>query len=222
MSRLGNNAWGRWTQLIGALNRLAADVRRLDRRHMAWEPWEEEAIRELFPIMINPDLAVLFGRSANAIKRKAYNMGLNWKLPEVYKQAQQRALNSPRAKATRFRKGNVPQTWKPIGTEIVDCYGYRKRKVRDGARPAVYNWEFVHVLVWQEARGPVPPGHVVAFRNGNKTDIRLENLQLLSFEQNMRRNSIHQYPPEVVDLMMLKGRLTRVINEKEKAREKRN
>lgn len=38
---------------------------------------------------------------------------------------------------------------------------------------------YEHRYVWEQARGPIPPGYHVHHRNGIKTDNRLENLELL-------------------------------------------
>lgn len=87
-----------------------------------------------------------------------------------------------RSAETRFRKGQKPQTWVPVGTEVVDRDGYLKRKVRDDAPPGKsrFNWRFVHVLVWEEHHGPIPDGHAVIFRDGDKANLRIENLALVS------------------------------------------
>ncbi|MCP5428569.1 MAG: HNH endonuclease [Chromatiaceae bacterium] len=52
------------------------------------------------------------------------------------------------------------------------------------------------------------------FRNGDKRDIRLANLELISRSENMRRNQIHRYPPELKQVMQLAGKLRRAIDEK--------
>lgn len=38
----------------------------------------------------------------------------------------------------------------------------------------------LHRLVWEEAHGPIPNGHHIHHKSGDKTDNRLENLELLS------------------------------------------
>lgn len=77
-------------------------------------------------------------------------------------------------------------------------------------------WRFVHVMLWEEANGPVPAGHTIAFRNGDKTDIRLENLECISRRELMRRNTVHNYPPELVQVMRLKGAITKRIATRQK------
>ena len=41
-------------------------------------------------------------------------------------------------------------------------------------------WRGLARVVWEQARGPIPPGHVVRTRSGDGRDCRLENLMLLS------------------------------------------
>lgn len=76
---------------------------------------------------------------------------------------------------TQFKKGQrtgaAARNWVPLGTEVVDSYGYRRRKTRDGMVPSIYNWEFCHKLLWVKHHGSIPKGHVVAFKDGNKANI---------------------------------------------------
>lgn len=47
------------------------------------------------------------------------------------------------------------------------------------------NWKAKHIILWEEAYGEVPEGHVLVFRNRNKNDIRLENLMCLTRSESM-------------------------------------
>jgi hypothetical protein len=74
-----------------------------------------------------------------------------------------------------FKTGNMPQTWRPMGTEIVDENGYTKIKTRNPK-----TWKRKHRLIWEKANGKIPRGHVVIFGDGNKLNFVLDNLLLIS------------------------------------------
>jgi hypothetical protein len=70
--------------------------------------------------------------------------------------------------------------------------------------------------VWEAENGPVPAGHVVRFRDGLKTlvsaEITINRLELVTLQENMLRNTIHNYPKPIVKAVQLRGALTRQIN----------
>lgn len=114
---------------------------------------------------------------------------------------------------TQFRKGQKPHTWVPVGTESLDSEGYRKRKVSDNRKLASrFNWRFVHVMVWEEKHGRVPRDHAVVFKNGDRSDIRLRNLELVPRRELMLRNSVHRLPREIAQVIQLRGALIRQIH----------
>jgi hypothetical protein len=81
---------------------------------------------------------------------------------------------------TQFKKGN-PARWMPIGSRrLIDGYVYIKlADVR--YVPHTHNWYPEHVIDWEIAnRRPLPPEHALRFRNGDRTDLRLDNLELIS------------------------------------------
>ena len=86
---------------------------------------------------------------------------------------------APGSEKGRFRKGNEPHNKASVGTEAMTTIGYIKVKV---AEPNV--WEFKHKMVWEKHHGKVPPGHVITFLDGNKTNCELENLCLISTAEN--------------------------------------
>jgi len=86
-------------------------------------------------------------------------------------------------KKTRFKKGNTPQTWVPVGTEVVDPDGYTKLKVADPNK-----WRYKHRMIWEKHNGPIPKGHVVIFGDGDKRNFDPDNLLLVSRSQLARLN----------------------------------
>lgn len=125
---------------------------------------------------------------------------------------------------TRFKPGNKPKTWVPVGTETVDVDGYLKRKVSDDYErgESRRGWKYVHRLLWEEHHGEIPDGCAVVFRNGNQTDIRIENLELIHRAELARRNGVARFPAELRALIRTRAVLTRRINQREARREKQD
>ena len=73
-------------------------------------------------------------------------------------------------------------------------------------------WRAVHILLWEAAHGPLPKGHAIVFKDGDKRHIELDNLQLVTRAELMSRNTMHNYGPEIARVIQLKGAITRQIN----------
>ena len=108
---------------------------------------------------------------------------------------------------TMFKKGNKPHNFKPVGSERITKDGYLERKV---ANPKT--WRAVHVLVWEAAHGPVPAKHKVIFKDNNKLNNELSNLECVSYADAMRRNSIVRYPADLRFAMKTLKKLKKQIN----------
>ena len=90
-------------------------------------------------------------------------------------------------KKTWFKKGHIPQTWVPVGSERVNTDGYIDVKVQDGQGPR--NWKGKHIIIWEHHHGrPVPSGHAIIFGDGNNRNFDPENLILVSRAQLVRMN----------------------------------
>ena len=82
-----------------------------------------------------------------------------------------------------FKPGNVPPNRKQVGSERIcskDGYILKKIKEVDPYTGFSTRYKLKHIHMWEQANGPVPEGHVVAFIDGDKTNCRLENLMLIS------------------------------------------
>lgn len=208
-----------------------------------WTKRELAVVRRKYPNTDTRELAREIGRSVRSVYLAATKLGL--RKSERYLEAKRRAEGQRlrelgrahrfprghvpwnaglkgyntggRSAETRFRPGHRPVKWVPIGTEVVDADGYLKRKVRDDAPPGMSrrNWKYVHVLVWEEANGPVPEGHAIVFKDGDKTNVVLENLECIPRSELMKRNSIHRLPKELAHAIQLIGAINRKVNRHE-------
>lgn len=113
--------------------------------------------------------------------------------------------------ATQFKKGHRPHTWRPIGSERVSKDGYLQVKLAD-TRCTRRDYVPVHHLVWELHRGPIPAGYRVTFKDGNKQRIAIDNLELVSIADMMRRNTVHNLPKPLAEVVQLRGALKRKIN----------
>ena len=201
-----------------------------------WTAEEESRLIKLYPDTPMPELESVFSRHERAIYSKAGSMGL--KRSEAYMASEHacrlrkgdnvgeafrfkagqtpwnkgaKGWAAPGTEATRFKPGNKPHTWVPIGTEQIRD-GYLWRKVTDnGGR---HDWKQVHVILWEENNGSVPAGFILVFKDRNKTNIQIDNLELITRAENCRRNSIHRYPPELKHAIRKLAKLKRTIEDK--------
>lgn len=209
----------------------------------AWSAEDADRLRTLYPNTPTKAIAEMMGRSVNNVYAKAQDLGLK-KTAEYLRSPAARMIqpgNQTIGVSTRFRKGHVPWTqgmrWTapgrsaesrfkpgqrphntlPIGAERI-ADGYLQRKMTDTGYPP-RDWVCVHRLTWEAANGPVPDGRVLAFRDGNPANIELDNLELIGRAEQMRRNTVHNLPPELVKVVQLRGALVRKINARSKSDE---
>lgn len=79
-----------------------------------------------------------------------------------------------------FKPGAIPPNTMPIGSERISKDGYVEVKFSNRSGPPNNRWKSKHALIWEKKNGPVPKGHVVIFADGNKENIKLSNLILVS------------------------------------------
>ena len=114
-----------------------------------------------------------------------------------------------KVKCTFFKKGNKTYNEKFDGYERLDKDGYIMTRIRKG------KFVLKHRLLWKQHHGDIPKGMVVVFKNKDKYDIRIENLELITMQENMERNRLTKYPVELQKAIKLKNQLKNKINEKQ-------
>lgn len=104
-----------------------------------------------------------------------------------------------------FKSGQLAWNKKPIGYErICSKDGYVLIKV---AEPNVFKLK--HRVIWENENGSIPKGYVLAFKNMNKTDCRLENLILMTKSEMVRysKNFYKLANPETNETCLLMAKV---------------
>ena len=213
-----------------------------------WEPEDDAQLAARYPHEPTVAIAADLRRSLTAVYARARNLGLEKSAEYLASPAACRLRRGDGVgKASRFPPGHAPankglhrpgwasgrmrETWfrkgerrgraalnyQPVGSERFSKDGYLQRKTNEDL-PFQRRWRMVHVLLWEAAHGPVPPGHAIAFRNGNRRDVRLENLECISRRQLMQRNTIHNLPAALAQTVQLLGALNRRLRRSGEAR----
>lgn len=209
---------------------------------MARKIWTEEEdgfLRRVFPNSYTLDIALKLNRSYSSVSTRAHLLGLHksevFKQAELAKQGERLKKVGPKTRfvkgqeshnkgvkmppevyskieRTMFKKGNVPHNTKYNGHERINKDGYVEMRIRIG------EYELKHRVIWREAGFDIPEGHALVFINGDKMDIRIENLKVISREELMLSNSIHNYPEDIKSairtLTKLKKRIKTAEDEK--------
>jgi len=195
---------------------------------MRWTEEEIEQLRILYPKKITREIGEKLNKTNRQIYDKAQHLGLKKDqefLMDYYRQnykgypaTQFRKGMTSWNKGTKgvmiggietqFKKGQAPHNTKPIGYRSLRD-GYLVEKTEQG-------FKFVHVLLWESVNGPVPKGLFVVFKDKNKANITLDNLELIDRHEHMRRNNIKNLPQELREVLSIKRSITRKINQLEK------
>jgi hypothetical protein len=197
-------------------------------------------IEALYPKRLSGDLARMFGISSHTVD--GYSTRYGWKKdPDFKRDTARDNMNNIRhlgapycfpkghipankgkkqvtymsaeaiAKTvhTRFQPGQIPKNWRPVGSERIDVDGYVWTKVAEPNK-----WRQKNHLTWEKHYGPIPKGMNCQFRDGNRQNMDISNLYLISKRQQLKeQNSMYaRYPKEIQDNIRALGYLTRKIN----------
>lgn len=88
-----------------------------------------------------------------------------------------------KTKETRFKKGNKPKNYRPVGSERITKDGYIEVKVADPNK-----WETKNKIIYKQYFGDIPEGHKVIYADGNKLNNDINNLILVSDNEELIMN----------------------------------
>lgn len=138
--------------------------------------------------------------------QKAFNKGLkqeDYMSPEAIE----------RTKATRFKKGQMPPNYRPVGSTRITVDGYMEIKTSDKPR-----WELYHKYIYEKEYGPIPKGHIIAHLDSDKLNNNLNNLIAISRGVHALMCNMGYYTtdPELTLLCIRYVESLRAVNNKKK------
>lgn len=214
------------------------------KRHR-WTADDDATLRELYPTHTAAEIAAVIGCGIKAVYTKAFSAGLKKSRAWIAERTRQVMADPAHpARDCRFQKGQTPwnkglpyqaggrsvdtqfrpgvrqgvavKLWKPVGWLRINADGYLERKINDD-QPPYRRWRGEHIVVWEAANGPLPKGHAICFKDGNKRNVALDNLELVTRRELMARNTVHRNGPEIAAVSQLIGAIKRQLNRKETA-----
>lgn len=93
-----------------------------------------------------------------------------------------------------------------IGAERITTGGYVEIKMENG-------WTLKHHVIWEAAGNTIPENHCLFFKDGDKQNFDLENLEAIPFGELGRKINLYKYPEELRPTIELLWELKREIKE---------
>jgi hypothetical protein len=214
-------------------------LRRSNRK--VWTAAEDDILRRRYATESSRALTEVFSCTFYQLYNRAFRLGL--RKDSEFVKAQNRALGvkltvagfahrfvkglppsnkglrrpgwfAGRMRETQFKKGQWIWHQRKVGETRI-CDGYQYTKIAETpCVPWTRNWKMTHILIWEKAHGPIPARHAVCFKDGDRTHITLDNLELIHRRDLLRRNQAH-ISPELKQVIQLAGALKRQIRRRD-------
>ena len=197
---------------------------------IAWTPEQAQFMRDGYRQLSVPDLTVVLNAHFSINKRESQVgaflnnrrilSGRTGCFPKGHRSWNTGTKGICKPNSGNFKKGNIPPNRKPVGTERIDSKdGHLLVKTSQKnpytGFPAWYRSK--HVVMWEEANGPIPPGMVVAFKDGDNRHCVIENLmlisraELLSLNQHGYKGMPDELKPSVLAVAKLEVKLKKRV-----------
>ena len=182
-----------------------------------WTKTADKLMKCLYPDMRSIDVARILKRTLLSTYNRAKTLGLS--KSEFFKMSEMSGhhnLLSEAGKKYRFTKGHNPANagktgYKPWMRGLFEKGAKPKNTLYDGhisirtshtsrlgsdGLPKSYKWIRIngkwlqyHQYLWIQKNGPIPAKHIVIFKDKDQMNCALDNLELVSLKENLRRNN---------------------------------
>jgi hypothetical protein len=195
-----------------------------------WTLQETELLIEYYPHRSTKEVAFITGKSISQCYAKAFALQLH-KTPEYLATADSGRLKHSRVesqfsqghtpwnkgmkgldiggKETQFKKGHVPHNHKSVASERIDEDGYTYIKIAEHTR-----WVLKHRHIYEQHHGKLEPHMIVIFKDGDRANCAIENLEAITKVENMQRNTVTKYPQPIQQAVKTLNKLWHAIKSK--------
>lgn len=120
-----------------------------------------------------------------------------------------------KSRMTCFKKGCVSVNHREVGSERVNVDGYWEIKVKEPDK-----WELKHRYLYKQNKGDIPDGHKIIFADGDRNNLSLDNLVMVSSSEEliMNRNNLRFNNQELTKTGSI---IAKVIDKTNKVRNER-
>ncbi len=101
---------------------------------------------------------------------------------------------------------------KPVNTAKDGEIRWRKNVGYYFIRISENHWEFLHRHIWQEKKGEIPEGFNVVFKDGNRRNCKLSNLECISNADLVEKNRHTKYPLDLRKAIEERNKLNKILN----------
>ena len=191
------------------------------RKAYRFEDWEIEYLKKHWETKTGYEIAAHLHRHPSSVYGKGKQIFSKVKTkvfrakktnPAAFKKGHvpwnkgKKGLQTP---VTKFKKGHIPWHTKPIGS-------ITKRKGGSGVYNFIkideHQWELLHHIIWKKHHGEIPKGHIVRFKDGNRDNVDISNLECISKGKHGERNLCHEKQKHAAAFKREGGFLHAILN----------
>lgn len=197
-----------------------------------WTNKQIEILKAAFLTKSASEIAEMIDRTVSSVHYKANRLGLKksteWIAERARKVAENpnhggrktyfkkgtkswnkgmKGLKFAGSEKTHFKKGSIPHNHKPLGYKRINVEGYLEVKIAEPNK-----FVGLHREIWKQHYGEIPKGMIICFKDGNRLNVEIDNLEMISRKEARQRNSIHNLPEDlrlaIFQIARLKRRIT--------------
>lgn len=117
-----------------------------------------------------------------------------------------------KVKKAWFKEGRIPPNVNPEGDGAITIRKDPRGVPQKYIRLSIGVWAPYARHKWEKENGKIPDDHILTFKDGDTLNTSYDNLELITKIENILRNSVHNFPEEIIPSMVLIRRIENKLN----------